>query len=298
MDFDNFIKETDDIQSSKQQEAQIKGEKREHYREMADIFGAIKGVSTEIKSEINNKKSIEVSNLPKSIKTPDIEKVVLELKSIKEDIAKIDTTDKTVHELLQNLIKAIDNIPEPKSITIPEYPKDISVNNQKDFTQDIKNVETAIKGLKLDVNPEVKVNPKITVQNNVDEIIPHLEAVREAIGKISFTIPENDNKPLLKALNSVKASIDGLTFPTPNFILPFTKDGKASQANLDDNGNIQVQVINQPEVKKYNYTLDTVTAGLVHTITLTRTDVETSIMETKVSVIDTSDNSITESAWV
>jgi hypothetical protein len=243
MDIDNFVNETEQIVNSRQDEANRRQEKKEHYKEMSDIFSAIKDVSTEISSGINNKKSIEVSNLPKSIKTPDVEKVVLELKSIKEDIGKIDTTDSKVHELLQNLIKAIDNIPEPKSVTIPEYPKDISINNQKDFSADIKNVETAIKGLKLDVKPEVKVNPKITVENNVDEIIPHLEAVQKAISKISFTIPENDNKPLLKALNSVKASIDGLTFPTPNFILPFTKDGKASQANLDSNGNI---VLNDP----------------------------------------------------
>lgn len=301
MDFENFIKETDTIQNSKQDEHKNLSEKGEHYREMADVFGAIKGVSSDISNTIKNKKSISISNLPDSILTPDIDKVVAELKLVRGDISKIDPIDKTTHQLLQNLITAIDSLPEPKEVVIPEvkipeYPDNIKVNNLDEIKLDTSKVEKAIKGIKL------VSKPTINAKTDINELIPHLNALQGAIESIQVKVPENDNKPVLRALTGVKDAINSLTFPTSNYIFPF-KDasGSATQVQLDSNGKLPVSatisttgIATETTLAKTvsfdendDLTVSIVTAGTVKTIT------ETDGVRTRTTVIDKTDpNSI------
>ena len=250
MDFDNFIKETEDMQKEHQSMVESNRDKSEHYKELSHLLKTINQVSDDISSKIDNKKSISVDNFPVSVKTPDVQQVVLELKSLKDEIRKIDIKDTTVYDLLTKITTAIENIPEPKDIVfpeikIPEYPTDIKVNNLAEIKLDTSNVEKAIKGIKLESKPVINAT------TDIDALIPHLEALQQAIGAISVVIPENDDTAVLEALSGVKKAITNMVFPVPNYVFPFTDGHKAVQAKVDGDG----YLIQSPQHKDTNISL-------------------------------------------
>lgn len=299
MDYENFIQQADEIENTKGNLLKEQRAEQEHKKEIKNIVGSIKDVGSEIKNEIKKKKTVSVDNFPESVKTPDVERVVLEVKSLKDVIKGVDTTDPESRKLLKDLISAINKIPTPK---FPDFPKEIKVSNPTDITKqtdklskDIKSVETAVKKLKLDVKPQINVKPA-EVKIDTDAIISQLESVREAIASFSVVIPETDNEPVISALNSVEKSIADLVFPAPNYILPFkTSGGTATQALVDDEGRIKIDI---PEKENPSYVDSIIVNDGVITCTTTKTFNGKSYQ--KVETFDTSDpNNMTgsETVW-
>jgi len=140
---------------------------------------------------------------------------------------------------LKAVKSAIDSIP---TVDIPET-KEVSVNNLRDYTKQIDSLISTVKGIEL--KPQVNVStPEVVVpaqEIDLKPIITKLDKVIDGIKKIKpATIPKTDFKPLQTAVKSVQTSIEGLRFPVPNYILPFSSGGKATQVALDSGGNVPV----------------------------------------------------------
>lgn len=94
---------------------------------------------------------------------------------------------------------------------------------------------------RIDVKPVVNV-PKAEVrveQNQIDisPLLDKLSKVESAVKQIK--LPTTDNTELMSTVDSVRNAIESLSFPVPNYVLPFkSSDGKATQALLDDDGNV------------------------------------------------------------
>jgi hypothetical protein len=246
----------------------------------------------------------EITNQLESISTPDVLKLSPKLDDLKKSVdnAKIDL--KPVLEALNGLKREMSLIPKK----LPDQKDDIKVNNLSEVKLDTSKVEKAIKELKLDPKIDIKA-PIINVDKPdlkpiQDVMLDVLKAIK-AIEMPEVKIPEQVPTDLSKVEKKLDESNKHLkTISEKKFGggggggngTPYVdQTGKLTNPILNADGSISVSDVKN---KKYSYILDTVTVGLVHTITLTRTDVATSVLETKVSVIDTSDNSITESAWV
>lgn len=100
--------------------------------------------------------------------------------------------------------------------------KTLQVAPDPDMKKSLANVEQALKG--LDVKPQVNVPaPKVTVQGkdvDLTPLISLLNDIKEVLGK-----PEvEDNSDIVSGLSQVQSAIENLSFPVPNYVLPF-KDG-------------------------------------------------------------------------
>jgi hypothetical protein len=233
----------DDI-SAKKQNMSIISEKAQLFDDMQNIQRLIAEASAEITKSIDSIPNVvSVDNFPTpldSIKTPDIDKVVVELSRLKEAVAKKDPADKTSHELLKKLITAVGNIKQPDKISIPDS---VKVNNLKDYTAGLKEVVKAVESIKLEFDPQIVVKPSdVIVEPDLKSIEAKLDTVTKAIKSISIIIPENDDTKIIQSLKKVSDTINNLRFPVPNYVLPFKgAGGEATQAQLTSDGKIPVE---------------------------------------------------------
>lgn len=100
----------------------------------------------------------------------------------------------------------------------------------------LQEVTKAVKGVKTTVTPNVQARVDLSPINAL------LERVEKAVRDNKVEIPTNDFSNLEAAIKSVEKSIRSLSFPVPNYVLPF-KDpatGKATQVTLTASGEVPI----------------------------------------------------------
>lgn len=246
MNPNDFLTENESIQESKKRALQERNDEIKHKNEISQVLNSISNVSSAISQAIANKSNIvSVSNLPTEISTPDIERVVVELKALRDKFLEKEPEDKKTHDLLNKLLTAIDKLPKlmPEMPSI-EFPSEISINNQIDYKNAIQSVIDAVKAIEVNVQPNITVKPTdVKVQSDFKQLEAKFDILTKAVQAISIVIPEKDDTELLKRVSATTKAINSLSFPMPNYILPFKDStGAAQQALVDSSGKLKVDV--------------------------------------------------------
>lgn len=178
--------------------------------------------------------------------------VALQAEKSRRTTQKVEVTNQPVVEVkhtndykpllnaLTDVKKAISAIPEVK---IPKAEKvdSVKVSNLNDYSNQIAEVIKAVKAIKVE-SPKVNVAaPQVNVpETKIDlaSVTKKLDDVVKAVKNIKGE--KTDISALEEATKAVKKSIDGLRFPVANYVLPFSKDGKATQVVLDADGKVPV----------------------------------------------------------
>lgn len=117
--------------------------------------------------------------------------------------------------------------------------KTLQVAPDPDAKQSLANIESVLKGLNL--SPKVTVPaPKVTVQGkdiDLSPLVGLLNEIKDVLNK-----PEvEDHSDITSGLAQVQTAIENLSFPVPNYVLPFKDvDGKATQVQLDAAGKLPI----------------------------------------------------------
>ena len=249
MNPNDFITESENISEARNKALQERTERQNHEKELAQVLDTVSSVGSQVSEAIKKKSNqVEVTNFPTSVKTPDIERLVIEIKALKDKVSSKAEDSKT-HALLNNLEQAI------KSIVIPEakdvqFPKTFSINNLKDYEKKIDAVIEAVKAIQINVEPQITVKPADVKIKETDfsKLENKLDILTSAVKAISIVVPEQDDRELLKRISATTKAINSLSFPVPNYVLPFKKaDGSATQALVDDDG----MLLSQSTLDKY-----------------------------------------------
>lgn len=216
-----------------------------------------------IKHRSKHEPRVTVKNFPALAKTKDIQQIGKKVDQLQKVISKNSTLGQVVGAL-GGLSKAVEQYAEGqmKSVeklgmglvqempTLPEFPKQLSVDNLKDvkpyFENLSKDLKSSINKLKLD--PQINVPaPDVKVeQQSVDigPLVKSLESVQKTLKSIADKKePEVDLKPLKLAVNKTTKAIQSLRFPVSNYVLPFRNEqGKADQVQLTSTGAMPVDI--------------------------------------------------------
>lgn len=194
--------------------------------------------TAERKSTTYKTKNVDPIASPK-----DIEKVVEALNDVivSQEMSKEDLADslKDVAAGLLNVADEVSTIPKqypkfPEFPEFPEFPDSTKVDNLKEIKPWLDEVAKAIDN--LEVNPQVNIEqPDINVTQAKIDITPITKGLQKIEKSLAnFKVPETDLTELLKATRGTTKAINSLTFPVPNYVLPFARntDGAARQATV------------------------------------------------------------------
>lgn len=267
--------------NKKRQQVQLQqdddAKEAQHQKDIQEINKSIKDVGETISSTIDRKSNkVEILNIPTSISTPDVNKVVDEIIKLRQEFMdKTTPEDVKSHNLLSNLLDAISKLPKEYAKAV-EFPKEFAVNNQNDYTKAIKDVVDAVKAIKMDFKPSIEVKPTdVTVNNDFTTLEKKMDMIELAIKAINIVIPEQDDSTLLNAINKTTKAINSLSFPVPNYVLPFkSTTGAATQINLNADGSLPISNTSLP------------TAGNNPAITLTYSGNYVSTIKTTINSVD------------
>lgn len=194
-----------------------------------------------------------------------------------------------INSLRDQLIKLPSEMPEVETV------EEVTVKNISDFKGYIKPLLDAINKLELSptFDPKIEVKPadvKITTEKlDTSDLLQSIDTLSVEFGKLAKKEqPAVDLTKVIEATKATTKAINSLSFPVPNYVLPFIKDGKATQVVLDSNGSIPVTVKNSltpnvdfdyidiqqtsATVETYVYKQGGVSGTTVQTITVTYTD--------------------------
>lgn len=129
---------------------------------------------------------------------------------------------KNLPDIHAKLISALKSLPDEVAKT----------DRSPELIPYLQEIASSVKSQKL--NPSVKVAaPDVDLSPLTD----YLKKLEKAVKDIPKT--EIDLEPLRKDIRATTKAINGLSFPVPNYILPFKdSDGKAVQVLVDADGNI------------------------------------------------------------
>ena len=189
----------------------------------------------------DHKGTVSVDNHPEpieTVKTPDIDKVVIAVASLEKTIKQNHVTDKNTVQAIRDLSNLMEKLPQ--QIVIPEtkIPDSVTVKNQVDYSKELSSLAESIK--KIDVRPEIKVTPKVDVKTDSKDVIKAIESLKKSVEEkpVPISIP-TDLSPLINSMAAVKSAVDNQQFPIPNYVLPFKDNQKrAVQVQLDASGNV------------------------------------------------------------
>ena len=121
--------------------------------------------------------------------------------------------------------------------------KKVKVESDDDAKDAIRELSAAVSG--IEINPVINLpEQKVVVQEKELDLSPLtnlLSSIQKQLKDNKIEIPKNDFSAVETAVKSVKKSIDSLSFPVPNYILPFKDvNGKATQVQLDSGGNLPI----------------------------------------------------------
>lgn len=235
------------------QDEQAQKQKRfdERTKQLASLENTtVKAMSALISFLDGKTTKTEVVNQLKSISTPDIDKVVVAVQKLDDNLAKSKLDLKPLEDVLKGIRREVSLIPKSK-LELPEQREDVRVTNLSEVKLDTADVVKAIKALKLDPKIEVK-SPEVSVEKtDLNPIKDILLDVVKAVNAIEFPdfpdIPTTDlskvekkldesNKHLQKLVDKPVASGGG----GGGNGTPYVNDGgRASYVTLD-NGAIPV----------------------------------------------------------
>lgn len=234
----------DAIQTHNEQQAQ-NAEERAKIEDTAfalsKILDSQKGIEDSVKESILRLVQFIAKNQPKVSVTnqqpfPKFDEIVSAVKEVVEAVKDSKTTLEAVEQ------KEADFTPITKSLEklsqlVAKLPTVIPVAKpveQKDYTGKFDEVTQAVGKIPA---PIVNVEKTVIPDNSKE-----LEKLLKAVEKIKFPdIPKTDLKPLIEATQKVSKTIASLSFPVPNYVLPFKNvQGAASQVQLDSSGNVPV----------------------------------------------------------
>lgn len=181
---------------------------------------------------------VTVKNFPKKISTPDFKKIVAELKNLEKSLAPKNIDFSLLIEAVNSLKDQVAKIPteHPEQ---PEPVEEVTVKNLETLKPSINKLEDAIKKLKLD--PKINVESPAIPELDLTPVANIMSQIKESV--LSIKIPDNSKSfdEVVKAQKAVKSAIDNLTFPVPNYVLPFKNTaGAAVQVQLDSSGNVPI----------------------------------------------------------
>jgi Tfp pilus assembly protein PilO len=198
-----------------------------------------------------------------------------ELEDLKQSITSVKTDIVNAVKSIPTKME-ITNFPEEKEI---EFPTSFSVSNLQDYNNKIDEVTNAIKAIKVQFDPKIEVKasdviveqdftalekkledvcqfiskikidiPKIDVKPTDVKVVSDFTKLETKLGKvidavraIKLEYPEQDNTEVIKGLARVTKAINSLSFPSPNYVLPYKNvQGAATQVQLNPDGSVPV----------------------------------------------------------
>lgn len=141
---------------------------------------------------------------------------------------------------LNEVISRLDKL--PSKIVIPKQEKttSVEVSNLRDYSAQLSAVVDAIESKNYSPSISVKA-PSVKVDS--PEVKIDVEGLAKRLDKIlkALSTPEKlDLSSVNEGLAKVVSTLNNLSFPVPNYVLPFSKAGKATQVVLDSNGNVPI----------------------------------------------------------
>lgn len=92
-------------------------------------------------------------------------------------------------------------------------------------------------------SPNISVKSPETPRIDVTPIVKALDGLKDIVKKQEVKDDSKETDRIVAAMNKVGSTISNLSFPVPNYVLPFTNNstGKSAQANIDEDGSLFVQ---------------------------------------------------------
>lgn len=210
-----------------------------------------------------------------------------EIEDIKQSITSVKTDIVNAVKSIPTKME-VTNFPEQKEI---KFPTSFSVSNFQDYNNKIDEVTTAIKAIKVQFDPKIEVKAsdvKIEqdfsiLESKLDDVCKFISAIKidipkidikpadvkivsdftkletklgkviDAVKSIKLEYPEQDDTEVIKGLARVTKAINSLSFPSPNYILPFKDiNGAATQAQLTEVGQLVTTSINSSTALSYD----------------------------------------------
>mgnify|MGYP007071582261 CR=1 FL=1 len=144
-----------------------------------------------------------------------------------------------INSLRDQLIKLPSEMPEVETV------EEVTVKNLDDFKSYIKPLLDAINSLELSptFDPKIEVKPadvKITTEKlDTSDLLQSIDTLSVEFGKLAKKEqPAVDLTKVIEATKATTKAINNLSFPVPNYVLPFSKDGKATQVTLNSDGSL------------------------------------------------------------
>lgn len=120
--------------------------------------------------------------------------------------------------------------------TISELAKSVREKQDANLAPEFDKVVEALNN--LDVKPVVNV-PQTEIRVDTKPITDAIKTLQKSIKPTKIDIPETDFADVIKGLGGIQKTISNLSFPVPNYVLPFKdSSGKATQVQLDADGKI------------------------------------------------------------
>jgi hypothetical protein len=149
--------------------------------------------------------------------------------------------------ILESLANATDKLEKNPLNELPAVNKDLvkalqdfskKESNEKDYTAKFDALESAVKA--LDIKPVVNI-PKSDNKLNLEPLITAVNDVQSAVKANKVKVPDVNFDDVVAGLQAVQNTIANLSFPVPNYVLPFKDaNGRAAQVQLDASGNMPI----------------------------------------------------------
>lgn len=129
--------------------------------------------------------------------------------------------------------------------TISDLAQSVRDKQDRDLSPDFDRVVKALSSLKLEA-PVVNV-PRAEVNLDTSPITSAIKELQKSIKPAKIDIPKVDFSDVIQGLSKVQSTISGLSFPVPNYVLPYKnmETGKGAQANVDSDGAVIVRSATQ-----------------------------------------------------
>jgi hypothetical protein len=215
-------------------------EQQAEAQEKVDLLNTITEVGDKVASAVvsteRNNKSVTITN--DLAKPSDIDKVVQAVKAIDLQPQDLQPIADALNEVSQAIAKLPTEYPEfPELPEAPEQREDVRVTNLSELKSYFEDVVKAVGALKTSIkfDPKIEVKPadvNITEKEiDLAPIIKGLANLEKAFKSIKT--PEIDLTELIETTKKVSQAVNGLSFPVPNYVLPFKdSDGAATQAEI------------------------------------------------------------------
>lgn len=201
-------------------------------------------ISRTIVAAENHTKDVNITN--DLAKPSDIEKVVQAVQAIDLKPQDLQPIASALDQVSQAIAKLPTEYPEfPGFPEAPEQREDVKVTNLSELKEYFGEVVTAVGKLQTSIkfDPKIEVKPAdVTVNEKEVDLTPVVEGLASLEKAFkAIKTPNFDTSEIIGGLNKVSQTINGLSFPVPNYVLPF-KDasGAAVQVQLDADGKIPV----------------------------------------------------------